>query len=160
MLLNLLIYFFWITFKLYILKIKKKKKNWSTRHTTCDCYSISSSRSTSVALETQTGSKCTCPAVLYLSFQFRNDNSTTISPVDTGRKLNVHKTFNLRPMSTKIMSEYCITLTTWKFHPLALNFGGWSFSMTVTSYFRSKSDHSKERGYRKPIDRRLKTLPN
>ena len=47
-----------------------------------------------------------------------------------------------------------------KFHPLALNFGGRPFSMTVMRYFRSKSDHSKERVYRKPIDRRLKTLPN
>ena len=33
----------------------------------------------SVTLETQTGPKCTCPTVLYLSFQFRNNNSIIIS---------------------------------------------------------------------------------
>ena len=33
----------------------------------------------SVTLETQTGPKCTCPTVLYLSFQFQNNNSIIIS---------------------------------------------------------------------------------
>ena len=47
-----------------------------------------------------------------------------------------------------------------KFHILALNFGGWPFSITVTGYFRPKPDHSNERIYRKLIDKRLKTLPN
>ena len=45
-----------------------------------------------------------------------------------------------------------------KFYTLALNFGGWPFSITVTRYFRPKADHSNEMVYRKPIDRRLKTL--
>ena len=47
-----------------------------------------------------------------------------------------------------------------KFHILALNFGGWPFSITVTGYFRPKPDHSNERIYCKLIDKRLKTLPN
>ena len=34
-----------------------------------------------------------------------------------------------------------------KFHTLALNFGGWAFSITVRKYFRSNSDHSNERIY-------------
>ena len=47
-----------------------------------------------------------------------------------------------------------------KFNILALNFGGWPFSITVTRFFRPKSDHSNEKVYLKPIDRRLKKLPN
>ena len=47
-----------------------------------------------------------------------------------------------------------------KFHTLALNFGGGPFGIIVTKYSRLKSDHSNEKVYRKPIDRRLKTLLN
>ena len=47
-----------------------------------------------------------------------------------------------------------------KCQTLALNFDGWPFSTTVTRYFRPKLGHSNERVYCKPIDRRLKTLPN
>ena len=34
-----------------------------------------------------------------------------------------------------------------KFHTLAMNFGGSPFRITVTRYFRPKSDHSNERVY-------------
>ena len=34
------------------------------------------------------------------AFMIKFKNTTGINPVDTGRKLNVHKTFKLRPVST------------------------------------------------------------
>ena len=49
---------------------------------------------------------------------------------------------------------------TGKCHTLALKFGGWPFTMTVTRYFRPKTDHSNERVYHKPIYRKLKALAN
>ena len=112
----------------HMLKIfLKNKKNRSTLHTNCNwklliSYSIPSSRQTCIRLETQTNSECTRPTVLYLSFQFHNNNSITINT-----------------------SENWITLTT---------------SYLVTWYFRPNSDHSNKRAYRKPIDKRLKRLPN
>ena len=62
------------------------------------------------------------------------------------------------------MSENWITLIPVsemeKLHTLALNFGGWHFSITVKRYFSRKSDHSNEGVCRKPIDRGLNMLPN
>ena len=55
-----------------------------------------------------------------------------------------------------------------KFHRLALKFGGWPFGgwpstfggWPVTKHFGPKLGHSNERIYRKPVNRRLKTLLN
>ena len=129
----------------HILKIKKKKKSkYFSHHLQLKAYNVLLHPKFKVnfsTLETQTGLKYTCPTALYLSFQFHNNNSIIIS-----------------------MSENWVALTTcFKNDEIlytSVEFGGWPFSMTVTRYFRPKSDHSNERVYREPIEKRLKKLPN
>ena len=126
----------------HILKIKKKKKI-EVLFTLVATESLDLTPSqTSVPLETQTSSKFTGLNVLYLS----NFSSKIITQLLAAcLKTGLH--------SVPIWEMA-------KLHTLALNFGGWPFSITITKYLRQKSDHSNERVYRKPIDGRLKTLLN
>lgn len=79
------------------------------------------------------------PTILYLSSYFRSNKSITAS-----LKSELH----LIPVSEMR-----------KFHTLVLKLDNWPFGITATWYL-TYSDHSNKRIYRKPIDKRLKTLLN